>query len=122
MSPAPHDITIVRGDDFLLFFKVREPNGGPYVDITGWTGRAQARETKEAPDPPAATFTVTILDQAVSLGGVTVELDRTLTQGLALPNGLNVGVYDVELTEPGVGGDRTTYLGGDVHVEQDVTR
>jgi hypothetical protein len=115
-KPAPYDITIRRGDDFELFFKVRQPNGGAYVDITGWTGRAQMRETKAQSGSPTVTFTVTILDQNISLGGVTVTLSDTLSAAI-VPN---AGVYDVELTN--LSGEVRTFIEGTVTVDQDVTR
>jgi hypothetical protein len=128
VKPAVHDTSIYRGDTYELFFRVRTQvwnpllNGGagglepgPYRDLTGFTGAAQFRSSPDAVDPPELIFTVTIVDQLVTLGGVLVYASPAQTAAIAI----SAGVYDVQLSD---GVDKWTYIKGAVAVDPDVTR
>lgn len=126
MIPAPVDITLRRGDTKLIFFRVRQRTWdnalgkwvpGAYRDLTGWSVLSQIRVTADAPDPPLATFSVTLSNQATTPGGVTLRLAPAVTSALDLPEG---GVWDVQLTDGA--GDVFTYIAGAVSFEKDVSR
>lgn len=130
MQPGTQDITIYQGDDYELFFRVRalvwdpDANGGAggyvpgdYVDLTGFTPKAQIR-----PSAGSATllaeFTATLANQTDpdTKGGVYLTLDSAETTDLPTTG----GKWDVQLTE-----DATlkvqTYLRGSVTVTAEVT-
>ena len=89
-----------------------------YMDLTGYTGKAQMRELA-ASAVVAAEFTVTILDQIATPGGLTISLSATQTSALEVKS----HVWDLQLTEPaGAGGKVRTWLKGDVTVIAEVTR
>lgn len=123
MQPAPQDLSIYQGDSFDFFFRVRERDwdpftetytAGPYVDLTGWTGKSQIRQTHEATDI-LAEFTVTFSNQATTPGGVLLTL--TPAQTVALPA---KGVWDVQLTN--TAGEIRTFIAGSVTTSREVTR
>lgn len=120
MIPGSVDITVYQGDTYTLFFRVRNqnPDGTPgaYIDLTGYVGLAQIRAKATDPDPPLATFAVTLADQVLSRGGVTL----TLTPAQTAPLPVTGGVWDVQLTAPD--GSVHTYLAGNVIVLQQVSR
>jgi hypothetical protein len=123
MQPAQCDITLYRGDYFEMTVRLREGtwNGyqyvaGNYLNLTGWTGRAEIRANQDATDV-LASFTAEILTQAgSSLGGVKLSLPTAQTSTLSVAS----AVWDFQLTDPA---SRVyTYLRGSVAVEKDVTR
>ncbi len=115
--PAVYDIEIYIGDDFSLPIRLKADN--VYVNLTGWTGRAQLRN---GVGTLLATFTVTVGNQSTTPGLVTVSMANTITSGLS-PSGnspTTTAVYDVELTD--TGSKVRTYLAGTATVVIDVTR
>lgn len=124
MLPAQCDIILYRGDDFEMMLRLRtgswDPSQakyvpGPYIDLTGWTGLAQIRATEDAA-AVLAEFTVEVLNQATTKGGVRLLLDDADTQVLAAA----AAVWDMQFTD--TTGDVTTYLKGKVSLSKDVTR
>lgn len=120
MKPATLNIEIYKGDDFSLFFRIREKlaNGdpGPYLNLTGSTGKAQIRQTEDTATV-AAEFTVTIGDQVATPGAVLCELSSALTGALTITN---PGKWDIQLTH--ADGKVRTYLAGSVTLIKEVTR
>lgn len=116
MVPATYNITIYQGDDFELPVRLREADTNAYQDLTGRTGRAQIRPSKDS-TTILASFTVTILDQTLARGSFLLTL--TPTQTAALP--LTGGVWDVELRNADASWVRTP-LAGAVTVLAEVTR
>lgn len=115
--PGTYDLEIYRGDDFErpIFLREKEvPGPGPYIDLTGWSGRAMYK-AKVGDTTPVISFTVTILNQGSFLGGLTISLTKAQTAALTTFK----GVWDLELTDDD--GNTTTYLKGDVEVNKDVT-
>lgn len=130
MQPVPQDIDIYRGDFFDFFFRVRERVwdpatetyiGGAYVNLTGWTGKAQIRATKDAV-AVLAEFTVTFSNQATVPGGVLFTLSGVQTAALPLTPAppASPAVYDMQLTN--AAGEPRTFVAGFARVEGDVTR
>jgi len=116
MIPATLNINIYQGDDYELTFRMKDGDTNTYVNLTGMTGRAQIRASKDA-TAVLSTFTVAILDQTVAPGGVYITL--TPAQTAAIP--LSGGVWDVELRNTGATWVRTP-LAGAVSVVAEVTR
>lgn len=123
MKPGKYDLEVYQGDTFRRTLRLRsrvlDVDGvtwiaGDYIDLTGYTGKAQFRETVLAADV-AAEVTVTIGDQATLLGSVNLALTPIQTGALA-KTGYK---WDLQLTDPS--GDVNTYLKGDVTVEPEVT-
>lgn len=115
MIPANYPITVYQGDDFDLVFRIKN-NLGEYLNLTGYTARAQIRESFDGPDV-LAQFSAAIADQIASPGGVILAL--TPAQTTALPR--SGGVWDVQL-EDSFRTEIRTYLAGRVTVLEQVTR
>lgn len=122
MIPANLDITIYRGDDFSLVFRMRDSVTGTYTNLTGYAAGAQIRP-ETLSETILATFTATVLDQTATPGGVRLTLTPTQTAGLPLSGGVwDVEVYDLPVgTAPGRNSVRTP-LAGTVTVLPEVTR
>lgn len=123
MKPGKYDLDLYQGDTFRRTFRVRARlfdtdsglwTAGDYIDLTGYTGKCQFRETVIATDV-AAELAVTILDQNATPGGISVTL--TPAQATALTKAAYK--WDLQLTNPA--GDVSTYLAGTVTVTQEVT-
>lgn len=118
-KPATLDIEVYKGDDFSVFFRVRELNQdqtpGAYVNLTGGTGKAQVRQTEDNANVEAE-FTVTLSNQTTTPGGVLCELSSAQTSAFAF----TTGVWDVQVT--GADSKVKTYLKGKVTVIKEVTR
>jgi hypothetical protein len=110
MKPATHDLTIYRDRDFSETFYFK--NAGVAMDLTGYTGKAEIRENKDAAALIVA-FQVTI---APLLGSIILSL--TDTQTILLPDGITA--WDLVLTDPH--GARQNYIEGQVKVLGTVTR
>ena len=110
MEPATYDLTIYRDRDFSQTFYLK--NLGVAMDLTGYTGKAEIRENKDAVDL-AVAFQVTI-DPLI--GSVVISL--TDTQTILLPIGDMA--WDLVLTDPQ--GARQNYLEGQVKILGTVTR
>lgn len=121
-SPASKPITMVRGDDYSLFFRVTKKVwnaetglfDSDYEDFTGWTGAAQLRATVD--DTEFLAFTIEFADQAVTPGAGFMTMGHVLTETIDF----EAGIYDAQLTAPD--GLRTTFFGGAVVIKKDVTR
>jgi len=116
MIPANLDITIYRGDDFSLIFRMRDSVTNSYVDLTGRTARGQIRATPTS-ETIIASFTCTVLNQTTTPGGVLVTLSPALSAALPLDG----GVWDVEVANADRSWVRTP-LAGAVTVLAEVTR
>lgn len=110
MEPATHDLTIYRDRDFsqTFYFKTL----GEAMDLTGYTGKAEIRENRDAAALIVA-FQVTIVPL---IGSITLSL--TDTQTMLLPDG--VTAWDLVLTDPH--GLRQNFVEGEVKVVGTVTR
>lgn len=124
MQPAEHPIKIYRGDSYELFVRLREKVWssatntfvpGDYIDLTGMTGKAQLRETKDS-STVAAEFAVTLGNQSTTPGAAYMRLTPALTSGLTIDSGF----YDLQFTDGSA--DVQTYLAGNVEILKDVTR
>jgi hypothetical protein len=111
MIPATLNLTIYRDRDFskTLYFKT---SLGEIMDLTGYTGKAEIRENKDAAALTVA-FQVTI---APLLGSVVLSLADTQT--MLLPDGISV--WDLVLTDPH--GSRQNFIEGVITVLGTVTR
>jgi hypothetical protein len=117
--PANKNISIYKGDTYILTFRLRtrDQYGNPssYVDLTGCEGKAQIRKT-EADAAIVAEFEVTLANQSTEPGKVTLKLTPEQTAVAALDS----GVWDVQITFPD--GEVRTYLRGSVTAIKEVTR
>ena len=122
MTPAQCDIQLYRGDYFEMTLRLRSGTidgltytPGPYLDLEGWTPKAEIRATVDA-TTALTSFVTTLLDQADFPGGVHLSLPSASSATLAVPS----AVWDVQLTDPA--GRVHTYLRGAVAITKDVTR
>lgn len=116
MIPGTLNITIYRGDDYSMIFRMKDSVTNTYVDLRERTGRAHIR-AEALSDVILDSFTVTILDQVATPGGVMLSLSPAQTAALPLSG----GVYDVELFNATRTWVRTP-LAGRVIVVPEVTR
>lgn len=118
MQPGTHHLTLYQGDTFKMDLRLREidETGTPagYIDLTGYTGLAQIRDSAGS-DDIAASFVVTVKDQVAERGGVSLFLAASESASLE-----RSGVWDFQLTSPS--NEVTTYLAGSVKVLQEVSR
>ena len=112
MSAADYNLTIDQGSDFAVEFTLSE--GGSAKDLTGYSARAQMRETKTATNV-AATFTCTIATP--TNGKVKIELANSVTKDITAGR----YYYDLEIH---TANDAlvTRILQGMAVVTQEVTR
>ena len=129
MTPASYTIRFTRGDDYRLKVRVRSRvwnpalNGGeggyepgPYINIAGWTGKAQARADADDAGAPLVEMTVTIdANQVANTGTMFIEMADTQTA--TIPDG---AVWDLELVD--TAGEKHTYMSGKMKVKKDVTK
>lgn len=115
MPAARYKLNIDQGATLRKSF-TWNANGTP-VDLTGFTGRMQIRQSIDDADP--------IIDMTTANGGViigpqpgqfTLHISATDSAAFAF----DMAVYDVELIAPG--GDVTRILAGDVVLSREVTR
>lgn len=125
MYPAQSDLQLYRGDYFEMLLRLREGNWvdgayepGDYMNLQGWSGKAEVRATTDAASA-LATFTVVVLPQSGdTLGGVHLYLGTADTASMQVSS----AVWDFQLTEPGAPARVHTYLRGKVTITKDVTR
>ena len=126
MQPAQYDIQVYRGDYFELTLRLRggELVGegyvpGDYMDLTGWTPKAEIRTNEDA-STPLASFTCQLLDQTQtgSVGGVYLFLPSAQSALLQVPT----AVWDIQIADDSTPPRVFTYLRGKVTVTKDVTR
>jgi hypothetical protein len=123
MIPAQCDISLYRGDDFSLLVRLRSSIWdnyqqkfvpGPYVNLTGWTGKAQVRPSEDSPTV-ITEFQVIVLDQTQLVGGVQLMLADEQSSLITVG-----GTWDMQLT------DTTdwvaTYLKGNIILIKDVSK
>ena len=111
MEPATHDLTIYRDRGFSQTFYLKDALRVA-MDLTGYAGKAEIRENKDAADLLVA-FQVTI-DPLIG----SIILSLTDTQTILLPVGDMA--WDLVLTDPH--GSRQNYIEGQVKVVGTVTR
>jgi len=110
MQPATHDLIIYRDRDFSQTFYFKSL--GVAMDLTGYTGKAEIRENKDAATLIVA-FQVTV-DPLI--GSIAISL--TDTQTILLPVGDMA--WDLVITDPH--NLRQNYLEGQVKILGTVTR
>lgn len=106
LKPKRFDIDIYQGDTFSFFLTFTDQG----IDVTGWTGSAvvKAIDTKVAVSNAVTVSAVDTVNKRF-----TVSLDSDL---------LDPGVeymYDVQVTD--AGGNKRTFIGGKVTVDEDIT-
>lgn len=116
-EPGNYDITIYQGASFdrTLTWEVGTPP--TKVNLTGYTGRMQIRESLAA---GTAVIELTNANGRITLGGTagTVRLDMSATDTAALNAGQYI--YDLELVSSG--GETTRLVEGIAIVDGEVTR
>lgn len=126
MKKATYKIEFVRGDSYELFGRAQtkvfnsgtglyEP--GPFRDLTGWTGRAQAR-VAIVTTSVLFSFDVTIGNQSTALGTFFLSALPAYTKNLT--DAQLKGVWDLEWTSPD--GKIITPVGGTFELDPDVSR
>jgi hypothetical protein len=88
MTAANHNLTIDQGSDFAIDLVVSD--GGTTKNLTGYSARAQMRNTKSA-TAVSATFSCTVTDAT----GGTVKMELSNATSSALSPGKYY--YDLEL-------------------------
>lgn len=87
-----YDLTIYKNRDFKMNVYFKDASADP-VDLTGWSGKAQAREDMSPDSELLFDFTVTVANAAA--GKVTVEVADSLTGIVA-----DSGSWDLLMTDP----------------------
>lgn len=108
LLPKRYDITIYQGDTFNVVFNFK--NNGVGVDLgAGWSGLCQFRA---APGGAVVASPTVTLNADGTLGKVRLYLQT---------DSLTPAEYqwDFELTDPS--GNKRTYFGGKVTIDQDVS-
>ena len=72
-----YDLVIYKGRDFKMNVYFKDANGDA-VDLTGWSGKAQVRESMLVSSTLIFEMTVNVAD--ATAGKVTVSVSDTLTQ------------------------------------------
>lgn len=99
-----YDQVIYKGRDFKLIAWFKDA-AGDAVDLTGWSGKAQAREEMDPDSELIFEYTVVVADAAA--GKVTVEVADSLTQVSQ-----STGAWDLMMTDPS--GYDESYIIGEI--------
>ena len=112
MPAGTYNLHIDQGSDFGVSLAMRE--GDSPVDLTGYSARAQMRNTK-ASETVAASFTCAVVNP--TLGQIQMNLSNSVSKDLAP----GLYYYDLEIY---TSGDAivTRILEGKVTVDAEVTR
>lgn len=115
-DPGRYDMTIYQGASFDRTFTWQTGNPATNVNLTGYTGRMQIRQTVAS---PSTVLELTTSNGRMTFGGSagTVAITVTATDTAALAPGMYV--YDLELA---TGSTVTRLLEGRVTVNGEVTR
>ncbi len=125
MSAGKHNIQIDQGSDFYMLMTLKDSNGDR-VDLTSHTFTGKIRRTASSTTVDA-TFTCTVLNQAVdeTKGQVEVELTAAETAAIAVDTSTDAErtktnfAYDIESSISGV---VTRWVEGVAEVSPEVTR
>ena len=112
MKPATLDLTVYRDRDFSRTFYIKQYIGGPAMDLTGYSAKAEIRSGKDT-DELIVGFLV-VVDPLI--GSITISLEDNQT--ILLVN--TVAFWDLVLTD--TYGLRQNYIEGMVNVLGTVTR
>ena len=117
MAAANYNITIDQGSDFEISV-ILQTEDGVVEDLTGYSARAQLRQTKSAVSV-AATFTCNILDPET--GEITMFLGNAVTELLIASTTAGKYYYDLEIYTAADAIVRRV-LQGEALVTEEVTR
>ena len=126
--PIRVDFDAYRGDDWTRLFDVtysdESTNTAQSIDMTGWTGRMQIRESDA--DDAHVLLEVNSADSQITCGPQLINgriwqmvVYLTAAQTRTLPAGL-VAYYDIQLTK--ADGKVQTFYFGDFCVQGDITK
>lgn len=117
MAAVTYDFTIEQGATLREIITWTNADGTP-INITGWTGRLQARADI---DSPTKLLDLTTANGGIIIGGsngqLTIFMSDTQTSALTWSGS---SIYDLELVAPG--GDVTRLLKGTITLDREVTR
>jgi len=116
-AAANYNITIDQGSDFEISVQLQQEDGVP-DDLTGYSARAQLRQTK-ASATVAATFTCTI--PYPEAGVIVVSLSNSITKNLSPSSTAGKYFYDLEIFTS-LDAVVKRVLQGEAIVTQEVTR
>lgn len=108
LLPQRFDIYIYQGDTFRVYMVVKD-SAGALIDLTGCVGLAQIRNQS---DQVVGTFTVDV--NTPSLGSIAFYINDT--------SSLPIGKYSYDFQLTGPGGERRTYIGGQVYIESQISQ
>lgn len=119
--PGGLNLDLYRDRDFSLTVQLFDRTTGNTLTITGWTGEAQIRSSKEHPVAPApdnliGDFVVNVFE---SLGKVVISMTDTVVNALDFDPG-EEAFWDLILIDDS--GKRWPYLEGKVSMHETVTR
>ncbi len=116
LAPQILDLVLYSGDGVNFRFTITDALNVA-IPITG-AMRSQIRATRDAPDPPLASFTVDLTDGADGI--VVISLTGDDTASLTPTEEPFVGVWDLEWTPSGE--QPVTMVQGKLECMPDVTR
>ena len=99
-----YDQVIYKGRDFKMIAWFKDADGDA-VDLTGWSGKAQAREEMDPDSALIFEYVVTVADAAA--GKVTVEVSDSLSEVSQI-----TGAWDLMMTDPS--GYDESYIIGEI--------
>ncbi len=107
-------LVVEQGTTWAISWPIVDPNGEP-VDVTGWTVRAQIRQSATA-NEVLHEFTTASGNATTEQGSVTLSVDPAESSAWDWRS----GVYDVELVDPV--GRVARIAAGTVTISAEVTR
>lgn len=113
MTALKYDMQINQGETWSITFPVFDSTGNP-LTVDGWTARAQIRQETTSPG--------VLFEWSTALGNMTVA-GTTVTLRLTPVDTAtwywHIGLYDIELSDPG--GNITRIVEGNVIVDAEIT-
>ena len=117
MLAAVVPLVILQGADY--FQLLRWKSGSAPVDLSGYTGRMQIRETV---DSPTVLLSLTTENGRMALGGAAGTIALSLTNEATRSCWWTAGVYDIELVDSGEPEKVIRLIRGPISTIKEVTR
>ena len=112
---------MVQGKTWRVPLRITDEAAGAPVDLAGWTGRAQIRQSADSADI-LATWTCSILEHAAGDGSWVLWLVMPFATTATIDaSGNSLYVYDAEIVHPTTG-EPFEVAYGTVEVIREVTR
>lgn len=118
MPAAEIPITIEQGSVYNPVYNWKDDDGNP-IDITGWTGKMQIRESKDKNS--TLVFTCSTTNGNFTINGASGEFRPKILASETEDFDFGWAYYDIELTPPSGSANTKRVAQGPVELDKQVT-